>query len=67
VTREIQCNLESFGDRLFEIGVFTCRHCRTRTRGSTAGGVRVEIDRNSGVGETRVVIGAPFEIDVRRR
>src|SRR5260221_5118211 len=66
-TREIQCILESFGDRLFEIDVFACRHRRTRTHGPTAGGVRVEMNRNSGVGVTRVAIGAPIDIAVLRR
>jgi hypothetical protein len=49
-TREIQCILEGFRDRFFEIHVFPRRERRTRTCRPTPGGVRVEIDRDTGVG-----------------
>jgi hypothetical protein len=66
-TREIQSILEGFGDRLFEIDVLPRCERRIRAHAPTAGGVCVEIDRNTGVGQTGVAIGAPFEIAVRRR
>jgi hypothetical protein len=44
--------------------VFPSRERRTRTRGPTAGSVRVEIDRNSWISKTDISIGAPLEIAI---
>jgi hypothetical protein len=65
--RQIQCVLESFGDRLFEIDVLSRRERSTGARRPPTGGCRIEIDRDIGVREGRVPIGAPFEAAMRRR
>ena len=65
--RQIQRIRQCFGERLFDIDVLAGVERRRGAPRPPSGRARVEIDRDLGVGETGVAIGAPFEAAIRRR